>query len=73
VISHRRIKLHITRPGVHEEEHGQQVKGGNPPPLFHPGDATSEILCPVLGSSVQERDLLETVQWTATKMVRPSP
>ncbi|RMC13120.1 hypothetical protein DUI87_10651 [Hirundo rustica rustica] len=42
-------------PGLHYEEHSQQVKGGDPAPLLSPGDATSEVLCPVLGSSGQER------------------
>ncbi|GAB0203499.1 mitochondrial enolase superfamily member 1 [Grus japonensis] len=41
--------------GVHSEERGQQVKGGYPPPLLCPSEATSGILCPVLGSPVQER------------------
>jgi len=42
-------------PGVHQEECGQQVEGGSPPPLLCPGEAPSAVLCPVLGSSVQER------------------
>lgn len=42
-------------PGVHEEEHVQQVKEGDPTPLLSPSEATSEVLCPVWGSSVQER------------------
>jgi len=42
-------------PGVHEEECGQQVKGGSPPPLVCPCEAASEILHPVLSSPVQER------------------
>ncbi|GAB0178098.1 mitochondrial enolase superfamily member 1 [Grus japonensis] len=42
-------------PGVHSEECGQQVGGGYSPPLLCPGEATTGILCPVLGSPVQER------------------
>ena len=42
-------------PGVHQEECGQQVEGGSPPPLLCPGEAPSAVLCPVLGSPVQER------------------
>jgi len=36
-------------------EHGQQVKGDDLPPQFCPGQATSRVLCPVLGSPVQKR------------------
>jgi len=42
-------------PGVHQEERGQQVKGGSPSPLHCPGEVPSAALCPVLGSPVQER------------------
>jgi len=42
-------------PGVHHEECGQQVEGGSSPPLLCPGEAPSAVLCPVLGSPVQER------------------
>jgi len=46
-------------PGVHQEECGQQVEGGSPPPLHCPSEASSAVLCPVLGSPVPER-------WEAT-------
>ena len=42
-------------PGVHQEEGGQQDVGGSPYPLHCPSEASSRVLCPVLGSPVQER------------------
>jgi len=42
-------------PGVHQEECGQQDEGGSPSPLHCPGEASSGVLCPVVGSPVQER------------------
>ncbi|KAJ7395818.1 hypothetical protein BTVI_151141 [Pitangus sulphuratus] len=49
----------------------QQVRGDDPPPLLSPGEATSGILCPFLGSSVQERQG-DTGQYPVedTKMMR---
>ncbi|PKU48007.1 nadh dehydrogenase [Limosa lapponica baueri] len=41
-------------PGVHQEECVQWFKGGYPPHLLCPGEAPSGVLCPVLGSLVQE-------------------
>lgn len=40
---------------MHWEKCGQQVKGGDPLPLPIPGEVTSGLLCPALGSSVQKR------------------
>jgi len=40
---------------VHQKEHGQQVKGGDPPPLLCPGEVTFRLLCLVPGSPVQKR------------------
>ena len=42
-------------PGVHLEGCGQQVEGSSPPPLLCPSEVPSGVLCPVLGSPIQER------------------
>ena len=44
--------------GCIKKKHGQQVEGGDPPPQFSPGEAKSEVLCSVLGSSCQDKELL---------------
>jgi len=52
-------------------------QGGDRTPLLCPGGATSEVLCPLLGLSIEERqELLERVQRRAPKMIKdlePSP
>ena len=42
----------------------------DPPPLFFPGEATFRLSCAVLGFPVQDRDLLEGVQWRVAKMIK---
>jgi len=41
--------------GYIRQRYFQQVKEGDPGPLLSTGGATPGVLCPVLGSSVQER------------------
>lgn len=43
-------------PGVHLEQHSQQIEGGEPTLFLSLGEAMSGVLCPVLDSSVQERN-----------------
>jgi len=42
-------------PGLHQEMHGQQVKGGDSAPLLHSGESPPGVLRPALELSAQER------------------
>ncbi|KAF4803046.1 hypothetical protein TURU_020133 [Turdus rufiventris] len=53
------------------EDHCQQLKEDDPTPLLNPGEASPGGLCPVLGSSGQERHGAAGVGSTeATEMMR---
>lgn len=43
-------------PGGHYKEQGQQVEGGDPPSLPCPGESTSGVLSPILGTAGQGRE-----------------
>lgn len=45
-----------TFPGLHYKVSCLKVREGNPSFLFNTGEATPEVLCPILGSPVQERN-----------------
>jgi len=42
-------------PGLHQKQHGQQVKGGDSAPLLRSGETPTGVLCPALEPSAQER------------------
>ena len=58
-------------PGLHQKKRGQQVKGGDPALLLCTGETSPEY-CIQMGSPHYRRDmdLLECVQWRATKMIQ---
>ena len=39
---------------MHQEKHGQQVKGGDSAPLLRSGETPPGVLCPALEPSAQE-------------------
>jgi len=45
---------HVVKKAIGILGCGQQVEGGEPPPLLCPDEDISEVLCPGLGFSVQE-------------------
>ncbi|XP_014820685.1 PREDICTED: LOW QUALITY PROTEIN: uncharacterized protein LOC106902035 [Calidris pugnax] len=56
---------------VDGEDVPELVLGGDCAPVLSTGEATPRVLCPVLGTSIQERsEVLERVQRRATELVR---
>jgi len=58
-------------PGLNQEKHGQQVKGGDSAPLLCAGETPGGVLRPALEPwHRRDMDLLEWVQRRATKMMQ---
>lgn len=58
-------------PGLHEEEHWQQVEGGDPSLILNIGEAVPQVLGPVLGSpGLEMYRHTEIVQQRATELMK---
>jgi len=58
-------------PGLHAQQRGQQVEGGDSAPLLHSGDIPPGVLRPALEPSAQDRPgPVRGGQEEATKMIR---
>lgn len=51
-----------------KKNHGQKVKGGDPPPLLCSSEIISAVLCPFLDSAFQKRQGMLS-DWRATKTI----
>jgi len=58
-------ELHINK----KQRTDRKIAGFKKEPFCGPSEATSGILCPVLSSSIQERELFERVQQRATEVI----
>ena len=56
-------------PGLHQEEHGQQVEGGDSAPLLHSVETPPRVLHPALEPSAQEGPVGAGPE-EATQMIR---
>ncbi|GAB0175815.1 hypothetical protein GRJ2_000046700 [Grus japonensis] len=58
-------------PGLHQKKRDQQVEGGDSAPLLHSGETPPGVLCPALGSPVQEgHGAVGASPEEATEMIR---
>ena len=57
-------------PGLYQEYCGQQKQGGHFSPVLGTGEATPQVLCPVLGQFRKNLETLEHIQRRAARLVR---